>query len=53
MKSVEDNHCTWKLDTDCIWHSSCGEMHVFMVDSDFRRHNYRYCPFCGKLIKEG
>jgi hypothetical protein len=44
--------CIWKYDEyDNTHETSCGEMYYF-PDGDVKENHYKYCPFCGKKIKE-
>jgi len=44
--------CTWTYEGVHDYHqTSCGNAHCFM-DGDIELNNYKYCPFCGKKIKE-
>lgn len=41
--------CAWRAGEDGVWQSNCGEAHVF-IDGGPRDNNYRYCPYCGRVI---
>ena len=49
---VSDDVCEWKYnDTEYYWKSSCDNLHIFMSDGP-KENEYRFCPYCGKKIKE-
>ena len=42
----------WQYDEIAdTWETACGEAWSF-VDGNPRENNCRFCPFCGKKIKE-
>jgi hypothetical protein len=45
--------CIWKIhDFDNqIYESDCGELHYF-TESGPKENKYKFCPYCGKLLKE-
>ena len=43
--------CLWKEDADGLWHTECGEIHMFLYGSP-TENNYNYCPYCGKVLEE-
>ena len=50
-----DGFCEWKLNDyfheDDYYDTSCGETGCFM-EGGIKDNNYKYCPYCGKEIKE-
>jgi len=44
--------CTWVYDEPWnFWETACGEAFT-ISDGSLEENKFRYCPFCGKLIKE-
>lgn len=47
--------CTWKLD-ETAWHTywepSCGDHPFEFNEGGPVENGFRYCPYCGKPIKE-
>lgn len=57
-KSHTDNYCTWKRETDLAysendiyWETDCGRANS-SIEGTPSDNNYKYCPYCGKGIKE-
>ena len=45
--------CDWVEDEDGVWESACDEAWISTTDSSKpSEHRYRYCPWCGKEIRE-
>ncbi|OPY83175.1 MAG: hypothetical protein A4E71_02930 [Smithella sp. PtaU1.Bin162] len=42
--------CSWKIDDDGFWMTSCGNAHCF-IEGNIRQNKYKYCPYCGQAIK--
>jgi hypothetical protein len=38
--------CAWREDEDGVWHTACGEAHVFN-DGGPRENRHAFCPYCG------
>jgi len=51
MKTKENVKCVWKEDDpdNGSWVTSCEERHYFSEDG-VKENNYKYCPYCGKVI---
>jgi len=46
------NECDWTIH-DCdgnIYETDCGQLHYFS-DGGVEENKYKYCPYCGRLIK--
>jgi hypothetical protein len=50
--------CEWEKDDNilvehgiCVYNTICDESQFF-EDGDIKDNEYRYCPYCGKLIIE-
>jgi len=44
--------CTWTYDDlEDFWETACGEAFV-ISEGTLEENNFRFCPFCGKPIKE-
>jgi hypothetical protein len=43
--------CTWSEDEDGLWWTACKEIHEFF-DGTPIKNGYKYCPYCGKPLKE-
>ena len=47
-----DDVCEWKYNnSEYYWESSCEHLHIFMSDGP-EENEYKFCPYCGKKIKE-
>lgn len=44
-----ESRCVWSYD-EAIYTTCCGEAFSFN-DGDVFKNNFRYCPYCGKLIQ--
>ena len=52
QSDVSDDFCEWKYsDSEYYFESSCDHLHIFMSDGP-KENEYRFCPYCGKKIKE-
>lgn len=49
---IEPDKCTWIADENGVYHTTCGQAHVFEFDG-VSENGYRYCPYCSGLIVEG
>jgi len=49
--NVRKESCSWREDEGGCWFSDCGDGFVFSVDGP-RKNAFKFCPFCGKPIKE-
>ena len=50
---LKNEKCTWTVDVDfdCRFHeTSCNKTFQF-TDDGVKENKFRYCPFCGKIIK--
>lgn len=54
MKSKKVKECIWKYsdNEDDYYETGCGEAWQFMGGNVFE-NGVRFCPYCGKKIKEG
>jgi len=45
--------CQWELEIGehDIYHTSCGNAQIFIC-CNVEENNYKYCPYCGKPIKQ-
>ena len=51
-ENKSDDVCEWKYnDSEYYFESSCEHLHIFMSDGP-KENEYRFCPYCGKKIKE-
>ena len=51
-ENKSDDVCEWKYnDSEYYFESSCDHLHIFMSDGP-KENEYRFCPYCGKKIKE-
>ena len=50
---VSDDVCEWRLcDEEAnVYDTSCRNPHI-LIEGTPRENNYKYCPYCGKKIKE-
>jgi hypothetical protein len=51
---VSGGYCEWKYWQPCemnTWDTSCGEAHC-MIEGGIQENKYKFCPYCGKPIKE-
>ena len=48
---TEPTGCIWTQDDDGVWHTACGQAHVFDTAGPAENH-HRYCPYCGKPLVE-
>ena len=49
---VDDDVCEWRYnDSEYYFESSCEHLHIFMSDGP-KENEYKFCPYCGKKIKE-
>jgi len=46
-----NEYCTWSEDEDYVWMTSCHESHIFF-DGTPIENGYKFCPYCGKPLKE-
>lgn len=50
-----EESCVWKLDDvgwdDTFWETSCEEVAILLGGSP-NDNNFKYCPFCGRQIRE-
>ena len=44
-----DSRCTWKEDSDGIFHTTCGNAHEF-TSGGIAHNGYEFCPYCGRAI---
>lgn len=53
LKTKKEEKCLQKLvdEEEGTYETSCGEMTIFTV-GNVDENNYKFCPYCGKLIKE-
>jgi len=53
---MEINTCIWTVDgrehDETVFDTGCGNRHEFIVGG-ITDNNYKFCPYCGKRIKEG
>ena len=45
------NFCEWEYDFDGCYNTGCKKHYEFTVD-DIEANEFKYCPYCGKKIKE-
>jgi transcriptional regulator with XRE-family HTH domain len=45
------NFCEWKLIDENYFETMCEEAHYFVTDG-IKENGYKYCPYCGREIKE-
>jgi len=51
-RSEDMKTCKWKYDDIySIYETSCNEAQYF-TNGDIKENRYKYCPYCGKKIKE-
>lgn len=43
--------CVWKWNNDGFWATACGYAQEFSA-GDIKENGYKFCPSCGKKIKE-
>ena len=46
--------CQWELEIaneGDVYHTSCGNAQIFIC-CNVEENNYKYCPYCGKPIKQ-
>ena len=43
--------CTWRVNDDGCYESSCKQAFEFTCDGPKENH-FAYCPYCGKRIKD-
>lgn len=47
-----DNYCRWKPDAEGIYWTDCGQAHQFMDDGTPDGNHHKYCPYCGRELKQ-
>ena len=56
MESELEKPCEWQLDKDDIegdsWYTSCGQRDISFCTGDAKENKYKFCPYCGRPIKE-
>lgn len=53
LAEKEEEFCEWEIwdeEANC-YHTSCENAHFF-VDGSPKDNNHKYCPYCGRKIKE-
>ena len=50
-KEVGKDTCVWQEDCESTWDTSCDTAFV-MIDGTPTDNEYKFCPSCGKSIKE-
>ena len=43
--------CAWTEDEYGLWWTACKEIHEFF-DGTPKDNNHKFCPYCGKEIRE-
>lgn len=43
--------CLWSSDIDGLWQTACKHVWEFF-DGSPRRNGMRFCPFCGKPLRQ-
>lgn len=46
-----DDMCEWTEDEDGCWNSACGRKFEY-IEGTPRENSVRYCPYCGKSLRE-
>ena len=52
MSKQSTVNCNWEVDEQNVWHSACGYELWLHADDGPEENEMRYCPFCGKVLKE-
>ena len=50
-----EGECVWVedagVDTDGIYYTECHNS-FYIIDGTPQDNNFKYCPYCGKILKE-
>lgn len=52
-EAMQDDYCEWKpdkFDGEVHCYTGCGKEYLFSEQEE--QNEYKYCPYCGKKIKE-
>jgi len=44
--------CQWQNDCDDTYSTECRNNFFFVDENGLKENNFKFCPFCGKEIKE-
>ena len=49
---MKKQYCEWKYDEDDDFYETSCDHGFYFGEGDVKENNIKFCPYCGKIIKE-